>query len=448
MANRWLVTITQITFGSLLGLALISHAAPPLGGPFGWWPLPLPVFWAGFGWRIGLLALLPVLVLGGWMAEQRPRRWQWGPAAVTLPLAMFTVLIMVRLTAATVHYVALLGLCWFVYLFLVNHPSFYRQTLFGVLAAALLLQGTIAMTQFWSQQEVGLTWLGEPVLEVNQEGTSVVQRGEAHWLRAYGVNSHPNQLGLLLTALCLLLWQWRPLLRTEEQKELSGKKELSSSTSWQPLCFWLSLAVGLGGLLFSLSRSAWLALALGGAVYLVSGYTRPRAKQPLTVPLSVLGAGLLLFGFTHGDVVVGRFWALDSPLESRSLLERQRDTHLALAILASDGAWGVGLGQYQTAATQLDPDAAVVHNVPLLMGAELGWLGLALWLVWWLAPLVAYGRDPGRRTATAVWLAMLTIALVQPEPTLFLPKGALLWGLAAAQWAVYEPQLVTSGSRL
>ncbi|MBK8902034.1 MAG: O-antigen ligase family protein [Anaerolineaceae bacterium] len=423
--------MSQILFGVTLFLLLISHASAA-GGPFAWRPLPV----AGQGWQIGVLSLLPLLVVGGWwlgsvypqisqMAQIKERKsvksvdFSWGDTAVTVPLAAFSLLMLVRLTAATAYLAAMVGLCWFVYLFLVNHPAWQRTWLWPVLAAALLVQGVVAVAQFGLQRELGLAWLGEPALDLLVEGTSVAERDGQNWLRAYGLNSHPNQLGLLLMALCLLIWPYR--------QQVNGR--------WRWL-FWAGLAAGVAGLLVSLSRSAWAALLLGGLVLAVQ-YRRsgPILRRELALPLAVLAAGVLLFALAYGDVLAGRFLDLDSPLESRSLWERQRDWGLAWQVWGERPFLGVGLGQYLPAASAIDPAAAMVHNVPLLIGAELGLVGLALWLLLWLWPLWRYGRSAEFAGATAVWLALILMALVHPEPTLTLPKGAVLWALAAAQWS-------------
>ncbi len=157
------------------------------------------------------------------------------------------------------------------------------------------------------------------------------------------------------------------------------------------------------------------------------------------MPLALLAAGVLLFAVAYGDVVAGRLLALDSPLESRSLWERQRDLGVAWQLLAERPFLGVGLGQYLPMAAAINPEAALVHNVPLLIGAELGLVGLVLWLVFWLWPLWRFGRQAKYVGATAIWLAMIVMALIHPEPTLYLPKGAVLWGLAAAQWFKPSP---------
>ncbi|MCA9899663.1 MAG: O-antigen ligase family protein [Anaerolineales bacterium] len=441
--------MSQILFGIMLFLLLIGHASAS-GGPFAWLPLPL----AGQPWQIGVLSLLPVLVVGGWWLENKYQqisqiekigkqsdksakslikngpRWRgedtghsqsalsWGETAVTFPLTLFSLLILLRLTAETAHLAAMVGLVWFVYLFLVNHRQWQRDWQWRVLAAALLVQGAVAVSQFLLQREIGLAWLGEPTLDLLVEGTSVAQRGGQNWLRAYGLNSHPNQLGLLLMALCLLIWPYREQVRG----------------GWRWL-FWLGLAAGLAGLLVSLSRTAWAGLLLGGLVFAAHHRrTGPIVRRELAIPLAILVAGVLLFALAYGDVLAGRLLALDSPLESRSLWERQRDWSLAWQVWGERPFLGVGPGQYLTAASAINPEAALVHNVPLLVAAELGLVGLAAWLWFWLGPLWRYGRSAKNAGATAVWLALILFSLVHPEPSLTLPKGAILWSLAAAHW--------------
>ncbi len=258
--------MSRILFGLCLFLLLISHASAS-GGPFAWLPLPLPTAVAGQGWQIGVLSLLPLLVVIGRIYPQitqacgeRSRTisqienkksvksvdFYFGETAVTIPLAAFSLLVLLRLTAETAYLAAMIGLCWFVYLYLVNHPAWQRDWLWRVLAMVLLVQGAVAVAQFFLQRELGLIWLGEPTLDLLVEGTSVAQRDGQNWLRAYGLNSHPNQLGLLTMALCLLLWPSRHRVQ-----------------GWWRWLFWLGLAAGMAGLLVSLSRSAVMGLLLG-----------------------------------------------------------------------------------------------------------------------------------------------------------------------------------------
>lgn len=86
----------------------------------------------------------------------------------------------------------------------------------------------------------------------------------------------------------------------------------------------------------------------------------------------------------------GRAVGLETPVESRSLWERERDTQIALtvgrpaAVLAS--AWTL-----TTTCLALDPWAETVHNIPLLLGAELGLFRSPLW------PVLLVGHCCGAR---------------------------------------------------
>jgi len=60
-------------------------------------------------------------------------------------------------------------------------------------------------------------------------------------------------------------------------------------------------------------------------------------------------------------MIVGRTAELETPVESRSLWERQRDTGIALRLVAEQPLTGVGLGQYLPAARRYDAWAEVAR---------------------------------------------------------------------------------------
>lgn len=414
--------VSRAAFCLFLILLLLSHASAANPGPFGW--LPHPAILHRYGWRVGLLAWLPLLILGGWaysrMAAPRPA-WTWGRLRLTLPLLGLTLLALAHILAGAPPTLAVpLGLFWLVYLFRLNNG---RTGLKWVFVIVLTGQSVVAMGQFAGQRPLNLTWLGEAALSLNTPGTSVVLHNGANWLRAYGLNSHPNQLGLLLTVLLLMLWPYR-----------------YAAPGWERALIWLALGLGLAGLAISWSRAAWLGLLVGTAVYTLSWRRSsrqwPRPAAPQILLLLPLTAVLLIFLYTYGDIVAARLLLLDSCLENWSLYERRRDATIALQIISQKPITGIGLGNYQAAAAQTDPAAQIVHNVPLLIAAELGLPGAALWLAFLIAPLARPGTFSHFAPQTAVWLALIVISLLQPEPHLFLVKGAALWGLAAASWSI------------
>lgn len=430
---------TRATFLLFLLFALLSHSDGWQQGPFTWAALWLP----GTTWQIGPLSLLPLLLWVGltclWAIS--PSTWSWGSWRLTLPLLGITILVLPDVVAfRLVTAVLILTLFWLIYLGLINlHPP---QTVWpgfiALCAIVLIVQAVVGMAQFALQHDLGLGWLGEPVLNPAQRGVSIVMNGDVRWLRAYGLNSHPNRLGWKLVLLWLMLWPQRTavtgLLRT---------------------AVWLALALGLAGLLMTLSRSAWLAFGVGLAVYGVGWlwaqrgrWQRGRWQRPsfhtahlakLIMPLVAVGLFALFIAF-YGGALAGRISPPTNPIETMPVFDRVRDLTLARQLFLAHPWQGVGLGQFVTAAREQSVYAGLVHVVPLLVAAELGIPGLLCWLLLLIAPLARRDLLQHYVPPTAVWLAMITISLLQPEPTMFTMQGALMMGLAAGGWSVSGEQ--------
>lgn len=412
---RLLQVGADTTFSLFLLLALLTPAWRV--GPFTWWPLWQHPLLAGRPATLGALSLLPLLTallwLGARWADSAPRRWQWGRPALTLPVAGLTLLGVISLEPApswrTVTQLVGLLLLWFTYLLSLNT----RPHLTGIFALVLLGQGGVATAQFWLQRDLGLVGLGEPTLLVHQAGTSVLlARGEP-WLRGYGLTAHPNILGATLALLLLLLLP-----------------ALERARGWRRLALATAASVGVGGLLVSFSRGAWLAFGVG---LLVWGWQRRQhsAGSAATGSTPLRFAPLLLvplFLVVYRDLVLSRFLIHSIPSEALSLHERLRDGRCALEVSAVHWGHGSGLGNYLAAARALCPGAATVHNAPLLVAAELGLPGAALWL-----SLAVAGLRPGT-LALAAWVAFLVAGLFDNTlwPTTSW-RAALLFALLTAE---------------
>jgi O-antigen ligase len=163
-----------------------------------------------------------------------------------------------------------------------------------------------------------------------------------------------------------------------------------------------------------------------------------RARRVVPWLLAVAAIGVL--SLAYRDLVFSRLFALDTPTEAQSISDRQRDAALAVAVIRGAPLTGVGLGDYLAAAQRLDADAARVHNVPLLVAAELGLPGLLLWLwlmvapFWlWLRPAAAPRRYASLGPQLAPWVAMLVINTF--DTTLWLSgnwQTSFLFALVAA----------------
>jgi putative inorganic carbon (hco3(-)) transporter len=141
------------------------------------------------------------------------------------------------------------------------------------------------------------------------------------------------------------------------------------------------------GLVISFSRSAWLGLIIGigwlawDVVYRKGEATEKKLFRKI---LFVLGVAGIIFTFLLKDVVFPRF---DSAVIEReqSVSERETTWREAILLIREHPFAGVGAGNYTTALIQKYPNTPVyviqpAHNVFLLMGAELGLIGLILFI--------------------------------------------------------------------
>lgn len=425
-----LARLARMTFALYLVLLLGANSQAASGGPLAWWPFwPLPASdgeWAA----VGVVSLIPLLSATAWLAARglagQIRTLDWRPNRVIWPLLCLAALATLSLARQCaggcpvgdgLRLALLLGHLTWVYLYIVNE----RPPLFSILIAAIALQSTVALGQFVAQRDLGLRFLGEPPLDPAVAGISVVMRDGERWLRAYGLTAHPNVLAGSLVSLLLAL----PAL---------GRQPTALRRAIVPFAF----ALGGAALLATLSRSALACFALGLAVNAWPSLRAALRRQPAAAAaisratwLALLLSGGL-FLTIYGDAALGRAMALETPVESRSLWERDRDVRLALRLVAENPVSGVGLGQYLPAARRYDAWAETVHNVPLWLAAELGVAGALIWLWLVLIPVARRGAFGRFAPLTGLWLGFWLLGLLQPAPQPYYElRSALLAGLIA-----------------
>lgn len=306
-----------------------------------------------------LVLLLGVLGLGGAFAAQLPALAVYTALRWLLAGVVLWAMVRAQVAPRRIAYVLALGLCVHV---------------------------VIALLQVWTGAPLGLP--GELTLRPGKYSASVVRLGDQMWLRGYGLTFHPNVLGgYFAVALTLML----PLL---------------SSRVARVLCCVLAM-----GLVATLSRSAVLALLL---VVPFLAWSLRRA-DPHRRPIS--RRGLVVFGCLAA-LAIAAFWKpivvrLDplivelgisqgEPVRSEqgSLEGRLQMNAAALEMIAQHPFLGVGAGNFPIAMPAISNLAPqYVHNVALLLGAEVGIAGLIIWLaiVVWAGVLLMRG-------AANVWL--------------------------------------------
>ena len=241
------------------------------------------------------------------------------------------------------------------------------------LALGILVHGGIGALQVARQGSIGLDVFGEFTLDPQVSGISVIQAGETRWLRPYGLASHPNvYAGFIATGLLYAAG----LLFSRQR----GMVALGIITT----------LFGIWMLMLTFSRGAWLGLIVAGVFALGVLFYHQRLTATLkTRPVMVTLICALL--------AVGLFFALYRPLllvrvgvgtestEVQSIGERAILTEIALRAARERPLIGFGAGNFGWYAsdylfyqTDLDLRGDHVHNIYLLVQAELGIVGSVL----------------------------------------------------------------------
>jgi hypothetical protein len=294
-------------------------------------------------------------------------------------------IVFMSIFAATDAYLALflylrflLGIALF--FVLVNFP-FAKVKVIFFLALGIFAQALLAIWQFLSQSTFANKWLGLAWHNASDAGVSVVEvLGPdgfwQRWLRAYGGQDHPNILGgLLVLGILFLLFAY--ILSLSRVEKIAGKFFFYFSF----LYFTLLLA-----LFFTFSRTAWLGLILGLAVMVAVAMYKHNLLIHLHLLKIILLSGILfaIFYAQFGLLVDDRLFGA-TRLENISKNERSNLLGDSVDIIKEKWFFGVGLGNYVLAVEQKNPQEPAwfyqpVHNVFLLLWAEIGLIGLILFI--------------------------------------------------------------------
>jgi O-antigen ligase len=258
----------------------------------------------------------------------------------------------------------------------------------AILSISLALQAIAGIAQAIFQQPLGFP--GEMTLSLQNPDAAAIRFSGDAWLRSYGLTFHPNVLGGYLMSVVILIL---PLLDRRPFRVL-----------------WLVFA---GGLFLTFSRSAWLGAAFG-LVFLFWWYLRQydlRPKQWVQgLVVALVGAVLLLILFL--PQIASRLNPVATLSEFTSLSGRGEMIDIALKSIRDDPLTGLGAGNFPVAMLgYLTLDAPhFVHNVFLLLGAEVGIPGGMIWLWLWIFPMVILKPQLNQKNPWPVVLALAWFA--------------------------------------
>ena len=261
--------------------------------------------------------------------------------------------------------VLVLGLFW-----VVKKIEFSWKKLLVTLLIVGALQGALAVGQFLLQDTFSSKWLGMSAHQAAQGGASVLESISGRWLRAYGSFPHPNILGGYLAIILLIII----IQNTNKSQKISINKYFMLYVACYMIIFL--------GLIVSFSRSAWLVFTVGflGIFFMF----KEKRNELVKVGFVFLGV-VLIWMSAFSPLFLARTQG-EARLEKKSVTDRVEYVAQAQELIREHFWLGVGAGNYTNAVHEKNPQKKIweiqpVHNVFLLVWAELGLVGLTLWLV-------------------------------------------------------------------
>jgi O-antigen ligase len=253
------------------------------------------------------------------------------------------------------------------------------------------LQAVIGIGQFLTQETFSSTLLGTSVHESWQAGSSVLKIGIGRFLRAYGTFPHPNVFGLFLAGSLIMAI---PVIAARlTDRRLTRKRvtvmEIAAIAAIPTIVF------GIG---VSYSRLAWVSLLLGLIMIAVRTYKYSKAKADSSwrYPTALIVTTIVsaaIFSVIQSDTVFPRFdrGALE---REGSVVDRMSTYADAAKLIKKHPLLGVGAGNYTAELIRTNPNRPIwavqpAHDVPLLVIAELGLIGLVLSFLFAVTYLIA-----------------------------------------------------------
>lgn len=272
------------------------------------------------------------------------------------------------------------GLFW-----LVISASYNKFKLLWSLILGLALQAGLGIWQFMSQASFSSKWLGIASHESSALGASVIETLDGQrWLRAYGGLDHPNVLGgALAIGLLIIIFLLCHPERSEGSRDLKDKQDSSLALRMTKITFYFLFFTSL---LFSFSRAAWLAFAIGICTILLFYIKRKYyEKQKVLLKLIVLSAVFIfVFNNFYPNIFQTRLTG-EARLEVKSNQERIVSYSEAKDVIKDNIFFGAGIGNYILELKNKYPDQKSfsyqpVHNTYLLILSEIGIFGFLFFI--------------------------------------------------------------------
>lgn len=355
--------------------------------PFRWrwmvWQRPFfPIYadYTDFLLFISDLSMLYMLLCWACSLLLFPRKLKAGPALMWLSLVGLTIAAWVSVLGSVdgifsryqaVRFILLLMF----YLFIVNEVKSAGWVIVPV-AAQILFQSGIAVSQVMAQSSLGLQRLGELQLNPADSGVSIVLGEGIRFLRGYGLSDHPNILGgCIAFGLVLLL-----------AVAMFGEGR-------QPLLASMVFLIAFPALVMTFSRSAWLSLFVAGSFMVgIEAFARKWDSVKRALLLGVLSLLVVMpfiqkYDFLFISRVNSGNVAQDDPMKERAFLLEAGNT-----LFVEHSAIGIGLGAAPLAMKERFVDFPLNFQPPhyaiLVSAMETGVLGGIFYFLLLVIPIL------------------------------------------------------------
>ena len=329
------------------------------------------------------------------MSSKQHFKHKWKNLAVALAFLIFLALLIVNSINSTISYQHALwimaGIC--IGLVIIEKSTQLKEKMLLTLWASGIVQGLLAIGQFFTQKVIGCKWLGMSSQHPSDVGVSIIQHIDQRWMRVYGSFGWPNSLGLYLAVIFVLgLIIMILVLR---------KKTLDKISKVHKYIYLFGQFTILSGLLLTFSRGAWLS-ALFGIALLFIILIQYKKKEIITPKLLRLFGWQLFMYLVYILVIViflaplfqARFNLINS-VEKVSVQEHKAQYSESAQVISRNLFLGTGPGTYTLFLYKQNPRLKAwqyqpAHNIFVLWLAEMGIVGLMVFgfLFTWLFYLI------------------------------------------------------------
>ncbi len=260
-----------------------------------------------------------------------------------------------------------------------------KKYIFTCILFSGLVQSIIALQQLFQQKIVANKWFGIAEHLTETLGTSVVEFMDQRFLRVYGLLPHPNILaGFLFLTIFSAIYLWIDI-HSEKKKE-KWINFLNTNNIKEVIFILITLVLSTYALLATFSRSAVLALIISlFSVLLINIFK----NKWIIVQIIIKYIVLFIVIFYSFNLYFPNLWnvrlEITGRLEAQSIEERVDSFSQINLQDTQHTIFGQGLGMntyftYNTNNLSNAYDAQPIHNIFILLFAEIGIIGVFILL--------------------------------------------------------------------